>query len=80
MQMREQTRLAMEQADIIIFLMDGRDGLTPSDEEIVRQLRSQAARLLRRQQARRPRHDDNVFDFYRLGRAHLHDLAEHGAA
>jgi len=40
MQMREQTRLAMEQCDLIIFLMDGREGLTPSDEEIAKLLRT----------------------------------------
>ena len=28
-QMREQTTLAIEEADIILFLLDGRDGLTP---------------------------------------------------
>jgi len=39
-QMREQTNLAIEEADVIIFLMDGKDGLTPTDIEIARQLRS----------------------------------------
>ncbi len=54
MQMREQTRLAMEQSDLIIFLMDGKEGLTPADEEIAKLLRTyQKARLLRRQQDRR---------------------------
>lgn len=38
-QMREQSRLAMEEADVIIFLMDGRAGLTPSDVEVVEMLR-----------------------------------------
>ncbi|PKN76412.1 MAG: ribosome biogenesis GTPase Der, partial [Deltaproteobacteria bacterium HGW-Deltaproteobacteria-1] len=35
-QMREQTNLAIEEADVIIFLMDGKDGLTPTDIEIAR--------------------------------------------
>jgi len=38
-QMREQAQLAMEEADVIIFLMDGRAGLTPSDLEVVEMLR-----------------------------------------
>ena len=38
-QMREQAHLAIEEADIIIFLMDGREGLTPSDREITNILR-----------------------------------------
>ncbi len=38
-QMREQSRLAMEEADIILFLMDGREGLTPADQEVAEMLR-----------------------------------------
>lgn len=38
-QMREQTRLAIEEADIIIFLMDGREGLLPADRDIAALLR-----------------------------------------
>jgi len=36
---RHQALLAIEEADIIFFLMDGREGLTPSDIEIVDLLR-----------------------------------------
>ncbi len=36
---RNQALLAIEEADIIFFLMDGREGLTPVDEEIVHLLR-----------------------------------------
>src|SRR5512136_1918466 len=38
-QMREQCQLAMDEADVIFFIMDGKDGLTPSDKEIVDILR-----------------------------------------
>lgn len=38
-QMREQSRLAMEEADVIIFLMDARSGLTPADVEVAQMLR-----------------------------------------
>lgn len=38
-QMREQSQLAIEEADVILFLMDGRAGLTPSDAEVVEMLR-----------------------------------------
>jgi len=38
-QMREQTKLAIEEADIILFLLDSRDGLTPADQEIAAMLR-----------------------------------------
>lgn len=38
-QMREQSRLAMEEADVILFVMDARQGLTPADREVVEMLR-----------------------------------------
>jgi GTPase len=38
-QMREQSRLAMEEADLILFVMDGREGLTPADQEVAEMLR-----------------------------------------
>ena len=38
-QMREQSRLAIEEADVIIFMMDARSGLTPADIEVAEMLR-----------------------------------------
>ncbi len=38
-QMREQSLLAMEEADVILFLMDAKQGLTPADTEVASMLR-----------------------------------------
>jgi GTP-binding protein len=38
-QMREQSRLAIDEADVIIFMMDARSGLTPADIEVAEMLR-----------------------------------------
>jgi len=38
-QMREQSQLAIEEADVILFVMDGREGLNPADEEVAGMLR-----------------------------------------
>ena len=38
-QMREQSSLAMEEADVILFMMDARSGLTPADIEVAQMLR-----------------------------------------
>ncbi|HEY3308309.1 MAG TPA: ribosome biogenesis GTPase Der [Desulfuromonadaceae bacterium] len=38
-QMREQSRLAIDEADVIIFMMDARSGLTPADIEVAAMLR-----------------------------------------
>src|SRR6185369_6475015 len=38
-QMREQSQLAMEEADVILFMMAARSGLTPADVEVAAMLR-----------------------------------------
>ena len=38
-QMREQSRMAIEEADVILFMMDARSGLTPADVEVAQMLR-----------------------------------------
>jgi GTPase len=43
---RRQAMQAIEEADVILFLMDGREGLTPSDIEIVELLRRTDKRVL----------------------------------
>jgi GTP-binding protein len=40
-QMREQVQLAMDEADAILFVMDGKEGLSPSDKDIADILRRQ---------------------------------------
>ena len=38
-QMREQSQFAVEEADVILFVLDSRDGLTPADREVAGMLR-----------------------------------------
>lgn len=38
-QMREQSQLAIDEADVILFVMDGREGLNPADREVAEMLR-----------------------------------------
>ena len=79
-QMREQTNLAIEEADAIVFLMDGRDGLTPSDMEIARQLRVRGKSVFyAANKVDGARHEELLTDFYRLGIEHLYPIsAQHG--
>ena len=44
--MRAQTEAAVREADVALFLIDGREGLTPLDEEIARWLRSEDTPVL----------------------------------
>lgn len=67
-QMREQTSLAIEEADVIIFVMDAREGLLASDEKVVEILRrSGKPALYCVNKVDGPRHEEGVYDFYRLG-------------
>ena len=38
--MRQQARIAMEEADVIVFVVDGRAGLTMADEAVAKLLRT----------------------------------------
>jgi len=79
-QMREQTTLAIEEADVIIFLMDGREGLTPSDIEIAKILRkAQKPVIYTINKIDGERHEDLAYEFYRLGIDQLYTIsAQHG--
>jgi len=79
-QMREQTQLAMEESDIILFLMDGRDGLTPSDKEIthiLRQIKKPVFFIINKIDGMK--HENLVYEFYQLGIETLYSIsAQHG--
>jgi GTP-binding protein len=79
-QIREQVEVAIQEADSILFVMDGKEGLNPTDIDIAGRLR----------QVTKPvfyvvnkidgeRHEGDVPDFYRLGVSVLYSIsAEHG--
>src|SRR4030066_15489 len=79
-QMREQTNLAIEEADAIIFLMDAKSGLTPSDMEIARQLRGKSKNVFyTANKVDGERHEELLGHFYRLGIEHFYPIsAQHG--
>jgi len=67
-QIREQTQLAIEEADIIIFLADGQAGLNPSDSEIVRMLQTTKKIIFFViNKIDSPKLTNNVAEFYQLG-------------
>ena len=67
-QMRMQAELAMDMADVILFLVDGRDGLTTADEEVGAMLRRKGKDVIlvanKIDTAKMP---DHYYDFYELG-------------
>ncbi|MBW2557774.1 MAG: ribosome biogenesis GTPase Der [Deltaproteobacteria bacterium] len=79
-QMREQTNLAIEEADAIIFLMDGREGLTSSDIEITDLLRKTKKPVFYvANKIDNLRQEDLTIDFYRLGVDRIYSISsQHG--
>ena len=78
--MREQTTLAIEEADYIVFLMDGQQGLLPADSEVAQRLRAAGKPVLYAvNKVDGERHEGLLTEFYRLGVDTLHPLsAQHG--
>ncbi len=78
-QMREQCQLAMDEADVILFVMDGKEGLTPSDKEIaniLRQVNKPVFYIVNKIDG--PKQEERVFEFYGLGVETIYSIsAEH---
>lgn len=65
---REQAMIAIEEADSIIFVCDGRAGITPLDDEIATLLRSSNKHVtLAINKADSPAFDADAHEFYALG-------------
>ena len=68
-QMREQAQIAMDMADVILFITDGKDGLTHADEEVGMMLRRTGKKviLLVNKIDNPLKLPDTFYDFYELG-------------
>ncbi len=66
--MRQQAQIAMEEADVILFLVDGRAGLTEQDEEVAHVLRrTKKPIVLGVNKIDSPQREVDIYDFYNLG-------------
>ena len=77
---RRQSELAIAEADILIFLLAGRSGLTPPDHEVVKLLRGVTKPLFYAvNKIDTPKSEPLLADFYKLGTDELYPIsAEHG--
>ena len=68
-QMREQAQVAMDMADVILFIVDGKEGITSADEEVANMLRRKGREIvLLVNKIDNPRKiPDTFYDFYSLG-------------
>jgi GTP-binding protein len=75
-----QSRLALDEADVVIVLLDGKMGLNPLDRDVVNSLRKANKPVLfavNKLDSRR--RGENLFEFYALGLEPLYGIsAEHG--
>lgn len=66
--MRAQAQIAMEEADVIVFVVDGRAGLTPADSEVAGLLRhTKKPVVLAVNKVDSPERQMDIYDFYQLG-------------
>ncbi len=67
-QMKRQAEVAIETAEVIVFLVDGQEGITPSDHEVANMLRRTKKKIvLAVNKIDAPKYKDNVYEFYNLG-------------
>ena len=67
-QMRRQAQIAIEMADVIVFVVDGKEGLTAADQEVAQILRkSKKPVVLVVNKIDRLALEENSYEFYNLG-------------
>ncbi len=67
-QMRAQAELAMDMADVILFMVDGREGLTHADMDVADILRRKNKKvILVANKIDNRKVPDSIYDFYELG-------------
>ncbi|MDZ3952822.1 ribosome-associated GTPase EngA [Bacillus thuringiensis] len=67
-QIRQQAEVAIDEADVIIFMTNGRDGVTAADEEVAKILyRSNKPVVLAVNKVDNPEMRSDIYDFYALG-------------
>ncbi|MGR6001928.1 ribosome biogenesis GTPase Der [Bacillus cereus] len=67
-QIRQQAEVAIDEADVIIFMTNGRDGVTATDEEVAKILyRSNKPVVLAVNKVDNPEMRSDIYDFYALG-------------
>ncbi len=79
-QVRAEVEIAMNTADLIVFVVDGQSGLTPVDQDLAKQLRRiDKPLIVAVNKVDHDKHSEYENDFTRLGFNHLLSIsAEHG--
>jgi GTP-binding protein len=77
-EIREQAEVAIEQADVIVFLVDARDGITAADQDIAEMLRrSGRPVVLAVNKADNDARRQSALEFYELGLGEAYPISAH---
>lgn len=75
---QQQAEIAIEEADLILFLVDGREGLTAGDEEVAEFFRTSGRPIiLVANKADNQRVEADASEFYRLGLGEVFPISSH---
>ena len=73
---REQVEIAIEESDVILFVVDAKEGVTVMDEEIARMLRNSNKKFLTIiNKVDSEKYENHVHEFYSLGVGELYDIS-----
>lgn len=79
-EIRIQAEIAIDEADVVVFVVDGKEGIT-SNDLVVRDIlfRSNKKVIVAINKMDNKKHQDNIYDFYELGFEHYIPISgEHG--
>ncbi len=75
-EIKKQVRLAIDESDVILFLVDAKEGLTPMDEDVAEMLRRTKKKvILAANKVDSYKHTDSVNEFYGLGLGDIFSIA-----
>jgi GTP-binding protein len=75
-QVKQQVTIAIEEADVIIFVVDGKQGMTGADQDIANLLRrTKKPLILAANKIDEPHEEANLLEFYKLGLGDPHPLS-----
>ncbi|RYG39338.1 ribosome biogenesis GTPase Der, partial [bacterium] len=75
-QIRVQANVALEEADVVIFMADAMSGVTPDDRDLAQRLRGfKKPLLVVVNKADHPNRDDFAMEFYALGLGEVHPVS-----
>jgi GTP-binding protein len=78
-QIEQQVAIELEEADVVVLVVDGREGLTPLDEEVADKLRRGGVKFLVAVNKRDVKKEFDTSEFHGTGGEQVHSIsAEHG--